>query len=73
MRVMMNGQEFHVPTERDGSIRAEELRRAGGIPSSRTLILQQRDGGNEVLGPGQRVLVKPGEHFSDAPQTRRGR
>ncbi len=73
MRTLINCQEYEIPTNSDGSIDADTLRQAAGIPSNRALIMKKTDGGNDVVNPGQKLQVNPGQHFSDMSLHRRGK
>lgn len=72
MRQMINGRLVDVNPEPDGSISSDALRQASGIPDSRPLILQQPDGANQLINPGDKVRVDPGQFFIDAPAHQRG-
>ncbi len=72
MKHMVNGQLFELPTEPDGSVDSNRLRKASGIPEDRPLILQMPDGSNRVINPGERVYLRPGEAVIDAPEHVRG-
>lgn len=71
MRVMMNGELYDLPTDRDGSVDSDDLRRVAGVTADRPLIVQRSEG-NQLVNPGEKLRVKPGEHFLDAPAHRRG-
>lgn len=72
MKHMVNGKMFELPTEPDGSVDSNRLRKAAGIPDDRPLILQMPDGSNRVINPGERVYLRPGEAVIDAPEHVRG-
>ncbi len=72
MRHMIRGQEYEIPTNADGTISSDVLRRAAGIAGERPLVLMRPDGSNQVVNPGTNVLVSPGQHFADMPVHRRG-
>ena len=72
MEQMINGQVRRILTAADGSLDSDALRRAGDIPADRPLILQLPDGSNRLVNPGERMLVKPRQHFIDAPKHDRG-
>ena len=72
MRQMINGVEIDVPVESDGSVDADTVREVAGIPQDRALILKLRDGANEFINPGEKVVVRPYEHFADAALHQRG-
>lgn len=69
---IINGREYEIPTSDDGSVPAEAIRRAAGIPSDRPIILKGRDGANRVVNPGEKLLIDSRQHFSDMPAHRRG-
>ena len=68
----VNGRPYQVPVLRDGSIDADVLRALAKIPPDRVLVLQQPDGANVVVPPGQKVKVRPDACFVDAPRHVRG-
>jgi len=70
--VMINSQEYRIPTKEDGSISEAEIRRIGGIPRNRTLILKDSDGSNKVLNRNQNIFIKPGQHIGDISDNTRG-
>ncbi len=72
MRHIFNGRIVEVEIGPDGTIDSETLRKAAGIPSERPLIAQLADGRNIQVNPGDRVKVKPGQTFIDAPVHDRG-
>ena len=72
MRVMVNGREIEVPTDSDGSVNSDAIRRAAGIPDDRVLIKQDSAGGNELVNPGDAVVCGPYQHLTDGPIHRRG-
>jgi hypothetical protein len=72
MRHMVNGMEINVPTESDGRIDSDVLRRMSGIDDSRPLILKRCDGSNEVINPGEKIKVNPDQYFQDMPLHTRG-
>ncbi|MCZ6652358.1 MAG: hypothetical protein O7D91_04955 [Planctomycetota bacterium] len=72
MRQMINGHLVDVPTDSDGSVDSDDLREAAGVPHDRPLILQLPNGSNQLINPGEKMRVKPGQYFMDAPVHRRG-
>jgi hypothetical protein len=68
----INGMQVRVPVDADGTIGTDDLRRVGGIRQNRPLILQQADGTNRFINPGERLRVKPGQYYLDAPLHDRG-
>ena len=72
MRHMINGREFEVRANADGSVPADDIRRAAGIPSDRALVLKRPDGSNQVINPGEKIYAASGGHFADMPSHRRG-
>jgi hypothetical protein len=72
MRQFINGREYDIPTNPDGSINSNTLRKASGIPSNRALIMQNPDGSNRMVNPGQNLNVRPGQHYSDMFLHKRG-
>jgi hypothetical protein len=73
MRTLINSREYDIPTNSDGTIDADALRRAAGVPSNRALILKKTDGSNDIVNPGQKLQIQPGQHFSDMSLHRRGK
>ena len=73
MRQIINGREVEVPTKADGTIDSEALKTVAGIPADRPLVLMRPDGSNHLINPGQKVVVNPGQYFSDLPRHTRGR
>jgi hypothetical protein len=72
MKHMINGKLFELPTEPDGSVDSDVVRKAAGIPDDRPLILQMPDGKNRMVNAGEHVLLRPGEAIIDAPEHVRG-
>ena len=72
MRQMINGMEIDVPVEPDGSVDADTVREVAGIPPDRALILKRGDGAHEFSNPGEKVVVRPYEHFAGAALHQRG-
>ena len=72
MKHMINGREFEIRANTDGSIPSNEIRRAAGIPSDRPLVLKRPDGGNQIVNPGEDICAASGSHFADMPSHRRG-
>jgi hypothetical protein len=72
MKRMINGEEYEIPTNADGSIDSDVVRKAAGIPPDRPLLLQRSDGSNRVINPGEHITVRPEEHMTDAPAHTRG-
>ena len=72
MKRMINGETYDIPTNADGSIDADVVRKAAGIAPDRPLLLQRSDGSNIVINPGQKITVRPEEQFTDAPAHTRG-
>jgi hypothetical protein len=72
MRHMVNGHVVDIPVESDGSVDSDVLRAAAGVPEERPLIHQTQDGGNSIVNPGEKLHLKPGQYFLDAPPHRRG-
>ena len=72
MRHMLDGRIIELETQSDGSVDSEALRQAAGIPEERPLIVQMPDGSNTQVNPGERVMVRPGQSFFDAPVHKRG-
>ena len=68
----MNTEAHEIPTNSDGTIDADELRKRGCIPKNRALIIEKPNGANEIINPGQKLMVKPGEYVSDMPLHIRG-
>ena len=72
MRQMVNGQVVEVPSEPGGRIDSDALRLAAGVPEDRPLIMQMPDGNNQLVNPGEKLRINPGQYFVDAPFHRRG-
>ncbi|GMU83711.1 MAG: hypothetical protein AMXMBFR47_35810 [Planctomycetota bacterium] len=72
MKTIVNHQVLEVPTAADGSIDADSLRLLARIPSNRALVLQQADGGNRIVNPGEKLSLRPDTAFIDAPLHTRG-
>lgn len=72
MKTIVNQRVLDVPTNTDGSIDADSLRLLARIPSNRALVLQQPDGGNRVVNPGEKLTLQPDTAFVDAPLHIRG-
>ena len=72
MRIYVNSREYDIPTHSDGTIDAGILRERGCIPANKALILKKPDGANEIINPGQKVRVNPGQHFSEMSLHERG-
>jgi hypothetical protein len=68
MICFVNGNQYDVPTSPDGAITGDVIRRAGGIPSNRALILKKGNGENQIVNPGSSLRVRPMDQFSDLPQ-----
>jgi hypothetical protein len=69
---MVNGRVVEVPTDNSGGLDSDALRAAAGVPDDRPLVLQKPDGTNQVINPGEKIFVQPGQYFMDAPAHRRG-
>ena len=72
MRHFINAQQYEIPTNPDGTISAKVVRKIGGIPTGRVLIMKRSDGSNEVINPDEERRIDPGQNFSDLPRTVRG-
>jgi len=72
MRQMVNGQVVDVPTDSGGRVDSDSLRTAAAVPSNRPLILQMPDGSNQLVNPGEKLRINPGQYFMDAPRHERG-
>lgn len=72
MRHLINGEEYDIPTNPDGTIPVSVIRKAGHISDDRVLIMKRADGSNEVINPGENLTVNPGQHFSDLARVIRG-
>ncbi len=69
---MVNGKQVDIPMDSDGSVDSDVLREVAGIDKDRPLVLQQPDGRNEIINPGEKPVVYPGSHFRDVPVHERG-
>ena len=72
MKRMINGQEYEIPTNPDGSVDADVVRRAADIPPGHTMMIQRTDGSNIVINPGSKTRIRPEDHIASAPAHRRG-
>ena len=72
MRKIVNGKIVELTTEPDGSIRADDLMRAAGIPAGREFIIQMPDGSNRVVNQGEKLSGNEEQFFVDAPKHKRG-
>ena len=73
MRHMVNGMEVDLPVDVVGQVDSDVVREMVGIEPNRPLALKRPDGSNEIINPGEKVCVRPGEHFEDLPVHKRGR
>jgi hypothetical protein len=64
---IINGRRVQIPSVAE----AEDIRQAGGISEGRTVIRRSREG-NYVVRPGEKVNVKDGDVFVDAPPRVKG-
>lgn len=71
MQQVVNGRVFELQQCSDGSIYANDVRRAAGIPSGRQLILQLPDGSNRIVNPGEKIPLRS-SHFTHVPDHKRG-
>lgn len=65
MRHMVNGRAIEVHSDADGAIDSDDLREVAGIEKNRPLVLQLPDGRNEMINPGDKLIVNPGSNFRD--------
>ena len=72
MRHMVNGMEVDLPVDVAGQVDSDVVREMVGIEPDRPLALKRSDGSNEIINPGEKVRVRPGEHFEDLPVHKRG-
>lgn len=72
MKQIINGKGIDIPVNSDGSIEADTLRQLARIPTNRALVLQQPDGRNRIVNPGERLAIQPLTTFVDAPLHERG-
>jgi hypothetical protein len=72
MQQFVNGHLVDVPTDSNGSMDSDALRKACGIPASRPLIMQNPDGSNKLINPGEKLQVNPGQRYLDSPIHERG-
>ncbi|HNQ22527.1 MAG TPA: hypothetical protein PKK06_05475 [Phycisphaerae bacterium] len=68
----VNGQPLKVPVAPDGSIDVDVLCQLANVAPDRALVLQRPDGSNQLVPRGQKLTVRPGAQFVDAPTHRRG-
>ncbi|MBN2212276.1 MAG: hypothetical protein JW709_12835 [Sedimentisphaerales bacterium] len=68
MRQMINGKEYEITEDENGTVEVDVVRDTAKIPSDRIIVRQSLDGSNEILNDGDIILVKPGEHFIDMPR-----
>ena len=69
---MVNGRPINVPLGSDGKVDSDDLREVAGIDKSRTLVLQLPNGSNQMVNPGEKLMLDPGSHFADHPDHIRG-
>lgn len=69
---MVNGKAVDIPLDSDGAVDSDILRAVADIDEDRPLVLQQPDGRNEIINPGEKRVVRPGSFFRDVPVHRRG-
>jgi len=70
---MINGRLVEVPTNPDGSVSSDSIRRAARLAKDRPLILQQPDGSNKVYNPGENIPFTSDQIFvEDIPLHKRG-
>ncbi len=72
MKALINGREYDIPVDEDGTVEAKTLWKVAGIPESRAMIVQNRDGSNTVINLKDRLGITPGQHFLDQPEHKRG-
>ena len=72
MRQNINGQMYDIPTNPDGSIDINTVKKVAQIPPNRAMILKHPGGSNEIINPGEKFFVDPEQDFSDAPLHKRG-
>lgn len=72
MYCLVNGLKTDVPVQPNGMVNSDTIRRIARLRDNRSLILQQPDGKNLVVNPGQSVRVRPLDAFVDAPLHTRG-
>jgi len=70
---MAGGRVVEIPTDSDGRVNVEELRRTPGVAPHRALIRQTPEGENYVLPQHGTIEVGPYDQFLDAARGIRGR
>jgi hypothetical protein len=73
MKEYVNGILVEVFANPDGTVSSDAIRKTGGIPGDRPLILHTPDGGNRIINPGENVLLASDQYFSDIPKHKRGK
>ena len=73
MQRMINGRLVEVFTNRDGSVSSDSIRKAARLPKDRPLVLQQPDGSNKIINPGDDIQLASDQIFlEDIPLHKRG-
>ena len=72
MRTFAGGREIEIPTDSDGYVDVNLLRRTIGVEKDRILMQQLPSGKNIILPKRGRVPVPPFSHHRDAPRSIRG-
>lgn len=72
MRIFAGGREIEVPTDSQGNVNVQEVRRAANIPDNRMLVRQMPNGENNLLPRQGQVSINPDDRFMDAPRAVRG-
>ncbi len=72
MRRVVNGKEVDIRSNESGTVWSEDVRKAAGIPSDRSLVLQAPGGGNRLV-PSSGNFVFPEDYsIADVPSHKRG-
>lgn len=72
MIIHAGGRPREIPTDDNGRVDVEELRRHLGVAPDRALIQQEPTGANTVLPMRGKFVPLAYSYFMDAPQARRG-
>lgn len=69
---MVGGREIQIPTNSDGKVDVQVVRRALEIPPNRALIRQTPSGQNYVVPKQGEIAIDPYDYFLNAPRAIRG-
>ena len=72
MKRQINGKEYDIPANPDGTFDVNTIRDITDIPPDRVLILQTKDGSNRIINPNEKVHINPEDCISELAPTVRG-